>query len=143
MSEREHKEKSQHFRREMLDTLDLQLREKSEEAKKTRLRNLQIEELHKQMQENYFKPAEKRQYFQNQKIYEYYNNLEQERQQREKQLEQKMVDEVMERSLRAQSERARLEEAKKLQEKEKVKEFLDLQVREQAKKRTLEGKPNP
>lgn len=29
------------------------------------------------MQENYFKPAEKKQYFQNAKIYEYYNQLEQ------------------------------------------------------------------
>jgi hypothetical protein len=61
----------------MMDTLDLQLKEKSEEAKKNRLRNQQIEEMHKQMQENYFKPAEKKQYFQNSKIYEYYSQLEQ------------------------------------------------------------------
>lgn len=40
------------------------------------MRNQQIEELHKQIQDNYFKPAEKKQYFQNQKIYDYYNQLE-------------------------------------------------------------------
>jgi hypothetical protein len=56
-SEREHKEKSQHFKKEMMDTLDIQLKEKTEEAKINRLRNQQIEEMHKQMQENYFKPA--------------------------------------------------------------------------------------
>jgi hypothetical protein len=126
-----------------MDTLDLQLREKDEEARRNRLRNQQIDELHRQMQENYFKPAEKRQYFQNQKIYEYYSHLELDRQAKEKQLEQKMVDEVFERSQRAQTERTRLEEAKKLEEKGRVKEMLDHQVRELAKKRTLESKPNP
>lgn len=99
--------------------------------------------MHKQIQENYFKPAEKRQYFQNQKIYEYYNHLEHERQVKEKELEQKMVDEVLERSLRAQSERVKQEEAKKALEKGKVKEMLDQQVRELAKKRTIESKVNP
>jgi hypothetical protein len=59
------------------------------------------------MQENYFKPAEKKLYTQNPRIYEYYNQLEQERQIKEKDLELKLVDEVMERSLRAQTERAR------------------------------------
>lgn len=34
-----------------------------------------MEELHKQIQENYFKPAEKKLYSQNPKIYEYYNQL--------------------------------------------------------------------
>lgn len=76
-SERERKEKSQHFKKEMMDTLDLQLKEKSEEAKKNRLRNQQIEEMHKQIQDNYFKPAERKQYLQNPKIYDYYNQLEQ------------------------------------------------------------------
>lgn len=75
-SDREHKEKTQIFKKEMMDTLDLQLKEKSEEAKKNRLKNQQIDELHKQMQENYFKPAEKKLYSQNQRIYEYYNQLE-------------------------------------------------------------------
>lgn len=55
------------------------------------------------MQENYFKPAEKKLYSQNQKIYEYYNHLEHERMMKEKDLEQKMVDEVNERTLRAQN----------------------------------------
>lgn len=36
------------------------------------------------MQENYFKPAEKKLYHQNQKIYDYYSQIEHERQAREK-----------------------------------------------------------
>lgn len=142
-SDREHKEKTQHFKKEMMDTLDLQLKEKSEEAKKNRLKNQQIEELHKQMQENYFKPAEKKLYSQNQRIYEYYNQLEHERMLKEKELEQKMIDEVNERTLRAQNERARMEEAKKMTDKEKVKQTLDSQVRELSMKRTIENKVNP
>ena len=60
-----------------MDTLDLQLKEKSEEAKKNRQKNNQAEEMHKQMQENYFKPAQKKLYSQNARIYQYYSQLEQ------------------------------------------------------------------
>jgi hypothetical protein len=54
-----------------------------------------------------------------------------------------MIDEVKERTLRAQIERARLEEIKKMEDKAKVKQMLDYQVRELAKKRTIENKVNP
>jgi len=67
-----------------MDTLDLQLKEKTEEVKKNKLKNQQMEELHKQMQENYFKPSEKKLYHQNQRIYDYYQTLEQQRASREK-----------------------------------------------------------
>jgi len=60
----------------MLDTLDQQLREKTEEIRKNKMQNLKIEELHNQMQENYFKPAEKKLYYQNQRIHDYYQELE-------------------------------------------------------------------
>jgi hypothetical protein len=41
-SEREHKEKTVHYKKEMMDTLDMQLKEKTEEMKKNKLKNQQI-----------------------------------------------------------------------------------------------------
>ena len=39
-SEKDHIEKSQHFRKEMMDTLDIQLRQKSQEQKYNQMQNL-------------------------------------------------------------------------------------------------------
>ena len=38
-SQKEHKEKSELFRKDMMDTLDMQLRQKDEQQKKTKLKN--------------------------------------------------------------------------------------------------------
>ena len=90
---------------------------------------MQMEEMHKQAQDGLFRPSQKRLYGQNQKIYDYYNELEHERQAREREVEQKMVHEVLDKSLRAQDERARQEELKKAQDKERMRGLLDMQVR--------------
>ena len=42
-SQRQHKQKSEHFKKEMMDTLDLQLKEKTEEMKKNKEKNMQAE----------------------------------------------------------------------------------------------------
>jgi hypothetical protein len=49
-------------------------------------RNLEVEEMHKKIQENYFKPQDRKLYSQNQKIFEYYNDLEHQRQIKEQQI---------------------------------------------------------
>ena len=46
-SEQEHKEKTEYFKKNMMDTLDIQLKEKTEEAKRNKMINQQIEERHK------------------------------------------------------------------------------------------------
>jgi hypothetical protein len=40
-----------------MDTLDLQLKEKTEEAKRNKIINHQIEERHKQIFDGYFQPS--------------------------------------------------------------------------------------
>lgn len=55
-SQKQHIQKASQFRKEMMDTLDIQLRQKSEEQKNNKQRTLQLEEAHKKMQANYFKP---------------------------------------------------------------------------------------
>lgn len=82
------------FKKEMMDTLDLQLRQKDEEHRKNRLKNQEVEEMNKKMQEDYFKPKERKIYTQNEKIYQYYNNIEQQRQLKEEELNVRFVEEA-------------------------------------------------
>jgi hypothetical protein len=42
------------FRKEMMDTLDIQVREKTEEMKKNKSMSRQQEELHQKVQDSYF-----------------------------------------------------------------------------------------
>jgi hypothetical protein len=42
------------FRKEMMDTLDIQVREKTEELKKNKSMSRQMEELHQKVQDSYF-----------------------------------------------------------------------------------------
>lgn len=87
------------------------------------------------MQENYFKPETRKHYSQNQKIYEYYRELDHQRQEREKELESRLVDEAQRRHQQAEVERERQEIAKKQFTKEIVKETLGLQVKENQRKK--------
>lgn len=92
----------------MMDTLDIQVREKTEEMRKNKSMNRQQEELHQKVQDSYFmRSKDRKSYNQNQNVYDYYNRIEQERQQKEKYMEQKMVEEPMDRSFKAQVERER------------------------------------
>lgn len=59
----------------MMDTLDLQLRQKHEEKEMSKLRNQELEEVHKRVQDSYFRPQNRKMYGQNQKIYDYYQQL--------------------------------------------------------------------
>ena len=68
----------------MMDTLDLQLKEKQEEQKMSKIRNLQMEEEHRKIQDSYFKPELRKQFGQNQKIYEYYQELDHQKQLRDR-----------------------------------------------------------
>lgn len=88
-----------------------------------------MEELHQKVQNSYFmKPNERKSYNQNQRVYDYYNKIEQERQIKEKYIEQKLVEEPMDRSFRAQVERERSEEQKKLENKSLIKYSLNNQI---------------
>jgi len=78
-SELEHKEKEEKFRRDMMDTLDIQLKQKDIEQKMNKMRNMELEENHKRVQGGLFMPANRKQYGQNQKVYEYYQNVDRER----------------------------------------------------------------
>lgn len=59
----------------MMDTLDVQLREKEIQAKRAKIINQQIEKEHFAKQADYFKPAERKMYGQNQQVYNYYRNI--------------------------------------------------------------------
>jgi hypothetical protein len=65
------------------------------------MQTLQLEEMHKQIQDGYFRPSDKKQYTQNQRIYDYFQQLEHQRAYKEKELDQRFVEEARERSLRA------------------------------------------
>jgi len=53
---------------------------------------MQLEEANKQIVQGYFKPSDRKAYMQNQKVYDYYSRIEQERMMREKEVEAKMVE---------------------------------------------------
>ncbi len=126
------------FRKEMMDTLDIQVREKTEELKKNKSMSRQMEELHQKVQDSYFmRPNQRKMYNQNQKVYDYYNKIDQERQIKEKYMEQKLVEEPMDRSFRAQVERERSQEQKKVENKYLIKNTLNNQIIETNKKRLL------
>ena len=97
-----------------------------------------MQELHQKVQNSYFmKPNQRKSYNQNQRVYDYYNKIEQERQIKEKYIEQKMVEEPMDKSFRAQVERERSQEQKKLENKSLIKYSLNNQIIETNKKRLL------
>jgi hypothetical protein len=50
--------------------------------------------MHKKMQDDYFKPRERKLYNQNERIYQYYSQIEQQRQQKEEELNAKFVEEA-------------------------------------------------
>lgn len=80
----------------------MQMREKDEEARSNRLKEMQMEEANKQVVQGYFKPSDRRAYMQNQKVYDYYSRIEQERMVRERETEAKLMEEAYERHIRAQ-----------------------------------------
>ena len=53
--------------------------------------------MHKKMQDDYFKPKQKKMYSQNEKIYQYYNQIEQQRQLKQEELNAKFVEEARQR----------------------------------------------
>jgi hypothetical protein len=123
-SEKEHEQKASRFRREMMDTLDIQLKQKDEEQKMSKIRNQELEEEHKRMQENFFRPQERKQYAQNQRIYDYYQQIDRQRALKAQDLDHKLVDEAKVRQERTELERERQEHSKKEHNKEIVKETL-------------------
>ncbi len=90
-SEKQHSMKSHQYKRLMMDTLDMQMREKNEEARSNKLKEMQMEEANKQVVQGYFKPSDRKAYMQNQKVFDYYSRIEQERMVREKEEEAKIA----------------------------------------------------
>lgn len=136
-SEQEHKDKSAHFRREMMDTLDVQLRQKEVETRRAKEMNRQMERQHLAQQGDYFKPEERKMYLQNQKVYDYYKGVYDRKEQVEKEIEHRFVDEAIERNHRAEDLRQRQEEEKRLVQKQVVKQALDSQVQDHIRKKRV------
>jgi len=90
-SEKQHSMKSHQYKRLMMDTLDMQMREKNEEVRSNKLKEMQMEEANKQIVQGYFKPSDRKAYMQNQKVFDYYSRIEQERTMREKEEEAKIA----------------------------------------------------
>ena len=86
--------KSHQNKKLMMDTLDMQMREKNEEVRSNRLKEMQLEEANRQIVQGYFKPSDRKAYMQNQRVYDYYSRIEQERMIREKEDEAKIAEEA-------------------------------------------------
>lgn len=109
----------------------------------SKIRNQEMEEENKRIQENYFKSENRKLYSQNHRIYDYYQDLDHQKQIREKEIEAKFVEEAHRRQEMADIERERQEEVKRIYAKEVVKETLGLQVKELHRKRIDEKTTNP
>ena len=126
-----------------MDTLDIQLKQKDVEQRMNKVRNMELEENHKRVQGGLFMPANRRQYGQSQKVYDYYQNVDKERQVREQDLDHKFVDEARKKSIKAEIEREKALEIKKSQEKEMVLDTLGRQVKDRKRKRVEDSSTNP
>ena len=58
------------------------------------MKNHELEENHKRIQDGLFRPQDRRMYGQNQKIYDYYQQIDRQRAIQEKDLDHKIVDEA-------------------------------------------------
>ena len=144
-SEAEHKQKDQHHKKEMLDTLDQQVKIKAEEKKFQQMYNLHLDNSNIQYQYERFdrRNSNAKRYGQNENVYNYFQRLDQEKAIKEKELDHLLVDEAAVKRREEEDRKNLMKQQQKNYLTNQMKQTLNKQVENHQWKSEQERRSNP
>lgn len=144
-SEIERRNMEEYHKKQMLDTLDKQLQIKAEEKRQQRQNSLEADEANLRYQYEQFdrRRNQGKKFGQNENVYQYYKNLEEDKRIREREFEHRIVDEAAVKKMEEEDYKRYIKEKDKEMKTHQMKNTLDLQIDIHNRKVEQEKKVNP
>ena len=145
-SENDRKMRQMEGKRHMLDELDRQLHMKDEQKRMEKMQNAEMQYKNQRIQQENFNKRSRsngKNYGQDPRVYQYYQDLNMQKMRRERQLEHRLVDEAAMQLAEKDYKRKQFQVQKKNDLNHQMKETLDQQVKNQHYRKAEEHRVNP